>query len=65
MDSYCKRQITFFVRKIEPVHVVQPGLTAGGSHWQVDSQQMADETQVNLEIFKNHCTSKDLTFCFV
>ena len=27
--------------------------------------QMADEIQVNLEIFKNHCTLKDLTFCFV
>ena len=28
-------------------------------------RQVADEIQVNLEIFKNHCTSKDLTFCFV
>ena len=27
--------------------------------------QMADEIQVNLEIFKNHCTLKDLTFYFV
>ena len=27
--------------------------------------QMADEIQVNLEIFNNHCTSKDSTFCFV
>ena len=27
--------------------------------------QMADKIQVNLEIFNNHCTSKDLTFCFV
>ena len=27
--------------------------------------QMADEIQVNLEIFKNHCTLKDSTFCFV
>ena len=27
--------------------------------------QMVDEIQVNLEIFKNHCTSKDSTFCFV
>ena len=25
----------------------------------------ADEIQVELEIFKNHCTSKDSTFCFV
>ena len=24
--------------------------------------QMADEIQVNLEIFNNHCTSKDSTF---
>ena len=29
------------------------------------SRQMADEIQVNLEIFKNHCTSKDLTHCFI
>ena len=28
-------------------------------------RQLADEIQVNLEIFKNHCTSKDSTFCFV
>ena len=28
-------------------------------------RQVADEIQVNLEIFKNHCTSKDSTFCFV
>ena len=27
--------------------------------------QMADEIQVNLEIFNNHCTSKDSTFCSV
>ena len=25
----------------------------------------SDEIQVNLEIFKNHCTLKDSTFCFV
>ena len=25
----------------------------------------SDEIQVNLEIFKNHCTSKDSTFCFI
>ena len=31
-----------------------------GGRW-----QMADKIQVNLEIFDNHCTSKDLTFCFV
>ena len=34
-----------------------PGLMAG--------RQMADEIQVNLAIFKNHCTSKDSTFYFV
>ena len=27
--------------------------------------QVADEIQVNLEIFNNHCTSKDSTFRFV
>ena len=43
--------------KIGPVHVAEPGITAG--------RCMADEIQVNLEFFKNHCTSKDSTFCFV
>ena len=28
-------------------------------------RQVADEIQVNLEIFKNPCTLKDSTFCFV
>ena len=28
-------------------------------------RQVADEIHVNLENFNNHCTSKDLTFCFV
>ena len=28
-------------------------------------RQVADEIQVNLEIFKNHYASKDLTFCFI
>ena len=32
---------------------------------QAGSRQVADKIQVNLEIFKNHCTSKDSTFCFV
>ena len=27
--------------------------------------KVADKIQVNLEIFNNHCTSKDSTFCFV
>ena len=43
--------------KIGPVNKAELGLTAG--------RQVADEIQVNLEIFKNHCTSKDSTFCFV
>ena len=46
-----------FCEKIGPVHIAEPGLTAG--------RQVADEVQVNLEIFNNHCTSKDLTYCFV
>ena len=58
-----KTSITFFVRKIGPIHVVELGLTAG--RWQAGSRQVADKIQVNLEIFKNHCTSKDSTFCFV
>ena len=28
-------------------------------------RQVANEIQVNLEIFNNHCTLKDSTFCFV
>ena len=28
-------------------------------------RQVVDEIQVNLEISKNHCTSKDSTFYFV
>ena len=47
--------ITFVVRKFGPVHVAEPDLVAGG-------RQAADEIQVNLEIFKNHCTSKYSTF---
>ena len=54
--------IKFFVRKIGPVGIVELGLTAGR---QVVGRQVADEIQANLEIFKNHCTSKDLTLCFV
>ena len=50
--------ITFFVRKIGPIHITEPGLMAGG-------RQVADEIQVNLEIFKNYCSLKDLTFYFV
>ena len=48
---------TLLVRKIGPIRVAEPGLMAGG--------RQADEMQVNFEISKNHCTSKDLTFCFV
>ena len=43
--------------KIGLVHVAELGLMAG--------RQVADEIQVNLEIFNNHHTSKNLTFCFV
>ena len=25
----------------------------------------SDEIQVNMDFFKNYCTSKDLTYCFV
>ena len=40
------------------IHLVQPGLTAG--RWQV-----ADEIQVNFEIFKTNCTPKHSSFRFV
>ena len=33
-----------------------------GSYGRQASRQVADKIQVNLEIFKNHCTSKDSTF---
>ena len=36
------------------------GRQVAGGKW-----QMADEIQVNLEIFNNHCTSKDSTFYLV
>ena len=35
-----------------------------GSYGSKAGRQVADEIQVNLEIFKNHCTLKDSTFCF-
>jgi len=38
------------------VHLAQPGITAG---------RQADETQVNFENFKIHCTAKPSTFHFV
>ena len=41
---------------------------SGTGSWrrQADGRwQVADEIQVNLEIFNNHCTSKDSTFRFV
>ena len=44
------------MRKNGPVHIAEPFVTAGR---QVAGRQVADEIQVNLEIFKNHCTSKD------
>ena len=37
----------------------QAGGRQAGGRWQ------ADKIQVNLQIFKNHCTSKDLTFYVV
>ena len=36
-----------------------------GSYSRQAGRLVADEIQVNLEIFKNHCTSKDSTFCFI
>ena len=41
--------------------------TGSYGRWQVAGGrwQVADKIQVNLEIFNNHCTSKDSTFCFV
>ena len=45
------------------LHLAQPGLTAGR---QADRQagRLADEIQVNFEIFKVDCKSKyDLSFC--
>ena len=44
------------MRKVGPVHVAEPGLTAG--RWQAGGRQVADEIQVNLEIFKNHRASR-------
>ena len=38
------------------LHLAQPGLTAG---------RLADEIQVNFEIFKVGCRSKYSTCCFV
>ena len=32
------------------------------ARWQAGGRQVEDEIQVNLEIFKNHCTSKGSTF---
>ena len=40
------------------LHLVQPGLMAGRC-------QVADEMQVNFEIFKTNCTLKHWTFRFV
>ena len=41
------------------------GSESGSYGRQAGGRQVADEIQVNLKIFKNHCTSKDSTFCFV
>ena len=43
-----------------PLHLAQPGLTAG---WQAG--RLADEIQVNFEIFKVGCRSKYSTCHFV
>ena len=51
--------ITFFVRKIGPVHVAEQGLMAGKG--QVGGRQNTGE----FENFENHCQSKDLTVCFI
>ena len=51
--------IIFFVRKVGPIHVAEPGLTAAR---QVVGRRNTGEF---LEIFKNQCTSKDLTSCFL
>ena len=39
------------------LHLAQPGLTAG--------RQVADEIQVNFEIFITNCTPKHSTFRFI
>ena len=47
-------------------HIMEPGLTAGRQAGrQAGGRQVADEIQVNLEYFKNHCTSKVSTYCFI
>ena len=45
----------------EALHLAQPGLTAGR---QV-AGRLADEIQVNFEIFRTNCTSIHSTFLFV
>ena len=52
--------ITFFVRKIRPVHIAEPGLMAVGR--QVAVRQNTGEFG---NLFKNYCTSKDSAFCFI
>ena len=44
--------------KIGPIHVAEPGLTVGRQA----GRQVPDEIQVNLDFFKNHCTSIDSPF---
>ena len=44
------------------LHLVQPGLTAGR---QEAGRQVADEMQVNFEIFKTNCIPKHSTVSFV
>ena len=42
------------------LHLAQPGLTAG---WQAG--RLADEVQVDFEIFKIGCRLKYSSFCFI
>ena len=52
--------ITFIVEISGVLHLVEPGLTAG---WQAG--RLADEIQVNFEIFKVGCRSKYSTCRFI
>ena len=36
-----------------------------GYYGRQEGRQVVDKIQVNLEIFKNHCTLKDSTSCFI
>ena len=56
----------------QQIHIVDANYILCEKNWTLTGsgtgsygRQVADEIQVNLGIFKNHCTSKDSTFCFV